>query len=219
MRIARRSELIQIEAAATLPSPNFVDETGRCMSNISSANLIRSPALAFRWSQSAGPVLNLSSVMLNERVLSIPGDKFDVDKIYGFSVTCYFLGFPSSQSSAEITLAVNPSSILVYIVGGSRTVNSSENLIIEAAVLDPDESSDPYGLPYQAKYSWKIDPDLHGSFLRVDLGRRILLPAGVLSSGTYNISVSFFLSAPHFVGLLSRCVDSISCIPSCAGYR
>ncbi|KAG6557914.1 hypothetical protein Mapa_000092 [Marchantia paleacea] len=191
-----RGQIVTLEADVSIPGTQLYDlESGTCYDTSTKVNTTATQMI-FIWTQVAGPFVNLFHLGNTGQRLNIAGNQLLVGQVYEFLVTVSMVGYPSQFSTAQAALQVRSSPIMVFIKGGDRAINASQDLILEAVAYDPDNLVDEFGNSYQYNYVWSCDTPITTpeSLLYVytdqNFGSMIKIPAYTLLNGTvYNYTV------------------------------
>lgn len=163
----------------------------------------------YEWTQTGSSVLDQDAVGWNARSLTIPGNMVRPGLLYSFQVKVWPQGSPQLSSTASISIHATPSPLVVKIIGGDRVVNATEDLYVEAAVYDPDDSVESsIDQPHPFEITWGCDnivlsdhfdaalyPDVTGAIKRVLLIKSSLLTDGM--TYVFNVTVSFATRNHH----------------------
>lgn len=204
-----RWDTIELEADAHLANINSYLSDGTC-GQIGNAKItkIKPPtqtALMYEWSSTGSAILNENAIGWNARSLCLPGNMLRPNIPYTFQVKVWPQGSPQLLATTSISIQSISSPLVVVIVGGNRFVNVSEDLYIEAAVYDPDDSIElGFDQLNPFEISWSCDniilsdhfdsmlyPDVYGSLKRVLLIKSSWLTIG--TNYTFTVTVCFYI--------------------------
>jgi len=163
--------------------------------------------LRYEWSSIGSSILNEDMIGWNARSLSLPGNMLRSNSPYTFQVKVWPQGSPQLFATSSISIQSISSPLAVVIVGGNRFVNISEDLYIEVAVYDLDDSIElGYDQPYPFEISWNCDniilsdhfdsilyPDVSGSIKQILLIKSSWLTIGMNYTFTVTVSKYFLL--------------------------
>lgn len=123
-------------------------------------------------------------------------------------------GVLGQASTAQVVLSLAPSPLSVSIAGGSRLLDTTQNLTLAAAAADPDSSVDQNGAPFPFAYQWACNASLPAqaaaALFQADagnnFGQQLVIPAGGLPDGVYVFTVQVGGAATEGARLPPGCI-------------